>query len=134
LPSRYHRSVTITSSPSIEISPAEANDALWDPARQVIDPTPASISGRSVRIIGWSEIARTVLTVIVVEHEGREYGPARFPLVPVEVEPVGSAQAGRERGVEDVELVPGLADLAGRSVVVWVSTSTAIAARTENLA
>jgi hypothetical protein len=44
------------------------------------------------------------------------------------------AQAGRGGGVEDVGVVPGLADLAGRSVDVWVSTYTAIAAGDELLA
>lgn len=45
-----------------------------DPERAVLEPDPASHSGISVRIIGWSQTANAVLTVIVLNHEGREYG------------------------------------------------------------
>lgn len=56
------------------VSPIEANDALSDPLRLVIDPDPASKSGRSVRVIGWSQIAQVLITVITLEYEGRDYG------------------------------------------------------------
>ena len=34
-------------------TPEQADEALADPMRVVIDPDPASKSGASVRIIGW---------------------------------------------------------------------------------
>ncbi|WP_433578734.1 transposase [Nocardia brasiliensis] len=60
-------------------TPEQAGEALSDPARLVIDPDPASKSGESVRIIGWSQSANRVLTVIVLEHEGTEYGVNCWP-------------------------------------------------------
>ncbi len=56
------------------VSPAEANDALSDPLRLVIEPDPASKSGRSVRVIGYSQAVEAVITVIVLEYEGRIHG------------------------------------------------------------
>lgn len=56
------------------ISPAIANEALEDPSRVVIDPDYNSESGRSVRIIGFSVAAEDVITVIVLEDDGIEYG------------------------------------------------------------
>ena len=40
----------------------------------LIDPDYNSTSGQSVRIIGYSIIADEVITVIVLEHDGTEYG------------------------------------------------------------
>ncbi len=40
----------------------------------MIDPDYNSTSGRSVRIIGFSVIAEEVITVIVLEDDGVEYG------------------------------------------------------------
>lgn len=40
----------------------------------MIDPDPASKSGRGVRIIGYSITARAVWTVIVLDDEGITYG------------------------------------------------------------
>lgn len=57
-----------------QITPAMANEALADPGRLVLDPDPASESGRSVRIIGWSATHGGLVTVIVLQHLGREYG------------------------------------------------------------
>lgn len=56
------------------VTPDEADEALADPERLVIDPDPASKSGRGVRIIGYSIAAQVVLTVIVLDHEGTTYG------------------------------------------------------------
>lgn len=56
------------------ISPEIANEALEDPNRVVIDPDYNSESGRSVRIIGFSVAAEDVITVIVLEDGGVEYG------------------------------------------------------------
>jgi hypothetical protein len=51
-----------------------ADDALGDANRVVIDPDYNSTSGESIRIIGYSILANDMITVIVVEHEGTEYG------------------------------------------------------------
>lgn len=57
-----------------DTTPKQANEALSDPLRLVLDPDPASESGRGIRIIGWSQLAHAVLTVIVLEDDGVEYG------------------------------------------------------------
>jgi hypothetical protein len=51
-----------------------ADDALGDANRVVIDPDYNSTSGETIRIIGYSLLANDIITVIVVEHEGTEYG------------------------------------------------------------
>ena len=56
------------------ITPAIADEALEDPNRVVIDPDYNSASGRSVRVIGFSVTADELITVIVLEHDGTEYG------------------------------------------------------------
>lgn len=56
------------------ISAAVAVDALADPDCVVIDPDYASVTGRSVRVIGYSMLASAVVTVIVLDHEGVMYG------------------------------------------------------------
>lgn len=56
------------------IAPAIADEALEDPNRVVVDPDYNSESGRSVRIIGFSVTAGDVITVIVLENDGTEYG------------------------------------------------------------
>ncbi|MEZ0342994.1 transposase [Mycobacterium sp. pV006] len=55
---------------------------LADPYRVVIDPDPASKSGRSVRIIGYSATARSVLTVIALEDDGTIHGVNAWPSNP----------------------------------------------------
>ncbi|MGB8381918.1 MAG: hypothetical protein WCG47_11815 [Dermatophilaceae bacterium] len=52
----------------------EANEAVDDPERVVIDPDYSSTSGRSARIIGFSQSANDVLTIIVLTDEGVTYG------------------------------------------------------------
>jgi uncharacterized DUF497 family protein len=52
----------------------QANEALEDPEMLVIDPDPRSLTGDSVRIIGYSSTAQDVLTVVVVVHDGQAYG------------------------------------------------------------
>jgi hypothetical protein len=52
----------------------QANEAPEDPERLVIDPDQRSVTGDSVRIIGYSSTAQEVLTVVVVIHGGRVYG------------------------------------------------------------
>lgn len=56
------------------ITPEVADDALGDANRIFIDPDYNSTSGASIRIIGYSTLAEDVITVIVLEHEGTEYG------------------------------------------------------------
>lgn len=56
------------------ITPAIADEALEDPNRVVIDADYNSASGKSVRIIGFSVSADDVITVIVLENDGTEYG------------------------------------------------------------
>jgi hypothetical protein len=56
------------------ITPEVANDALGDPNRVLIDPDYNSTSGRSIRIIGFSILAEQIITVIVLEDDGVEYG------------------------------------------------------------
>jgi hypothetical protein len=60
-------------------TPEQANEALADPERLVLDPDPASQSGQSVRIIGWSRLADRLLTVIALESDGIEYGVNCWP-------------------------------------------------------
>ena len=43
-----------------------ADEAFADPDRLVIDPDPASVSGRTIRIIGWSTTKQQLVTVIVL--------------------------------------------------------------------
>jgi uncharacterized DUF497 family protein len=52
----------------------QADEALEDPERLVIDPDPRSVTADSVRIIGYSSTAQEVLTVVVVIHDGQVYG------------------------------------------------------------
>ena len=51
-----------------------ANEAIDDRERIVIRPDYASRSGRSIRVIGYSQLLETLVTVILVEHEGAMYG------------------------------------------------------------
>ena len=47
-----------------------ATEAVNDPMAAWFAPDPASRSGRSVRVIGYSETAGAILTVILVPREG----------------------------------------------------------------
>ena len=56
------------------VSIAEANEAIADVDALWFDPDPASNSGRSVRILGYSHSRRTILTIILVRRaEERGY-------------------------------------------------------------
>ncbi|CCK60768.1 hypothetical protein [Mycobacterium canetti] len=61
------------------LKPAGANEALADPDRIVLNPDPASKSGRSVRVIGYSITAQAVLTAVVLDDEGITYGVNAWP-------------------------------------------------------
>ena len=48
------------------LTPGVADEAFADPNRLVIDPDPASVSGRTIRVIGWSSSTGALVTVIVL--------------------------------------------------------------------
>lgn len=56
-----------------QITPAQAEEALSDPYALAYIPDPASRSGQSDRYIGMCASLK-VLVVIVVRHEGQQYG------------------------------------------------------------
>lgn len=56
------------------LTPAIANEAIADPDRVVINPDPASKTGRSARILGYSITVDAVLAVIVTEEDGVVWG------------------------------------------------------------
>lgn len=57
-----------------DVPPGEADEAAADPERVVTSPDYNSISGRSVRIIGFSATAGGLLTVIVLVEADVTYG------------------------------------------------------------
>jgi len=59
------------------VRPAEANEALGDPNRVVIDPDYNSRSGDGVRIVGFCASRGEVLTVLV--HKPTGYGIDGWP-------------------------------------------------------
>ena len=61
------------------LTPDVADEAFADPNRLVIDPDPASLSGRSIRVIGWSSSIRMLVTVIVLPDEGVVWGVNAWP-------------------------------------------------------
>jgi len=61
------------------LTPDLADEANADPNRLVIDPDPASVSGRTVRIIGWSTTIQTLITVIVLPDGGITWGVNAWP-------------------------------------------------------
>ena len=56
------------------IAPRVANDALADPNRVVIDPEYSGVTGRSVRIVGYTVLIDAIVTVIVLSDGGVDYG------------------------------------------------------------
>jgi len=61
------------------LSPVVADEAFADPNRLVIDPDPASVSGRTIRVIGWAASVRTLVTVIVLPDEDVIWGVNAWP-------------------------------------------------------
>lgn len=57
-----------------DITPALANEAYDDPNRLVLNPDPASKSGKTVRIIGWCRSIQRHITVIVLPDTEATYG------------------------------------------------------------
>jgi hypothetical protein len=56
------------------VTPAEANGALADPSRVVFDPDPSSLSGLGVRVIGWNQATKRLLTILLLTQLGKVYG------------------------------------------------------------
>jgi len=56
------------------ITVAMANDAVSDANRVLINPDYNSESGRTVRIIGYSQFAGAIITVIAMADGGIDYG------------------------------------------------------------
>jgi hypothetical protein len=52
----------------------QANEALTDPDRVVLDPDPASRSGVSIRTNGYSPSHAALVTILTVEEDGVMYG------------------------------------------------------------
>lgn len=52
----------------------QTDEALGDPDRVVIDPDYNSVSGRSIRVIGFSMSADALVTVIVLVDNGVVFG------------------------------------------------------------
>jgi uncharacterized DUF497 family protein len=61
------------------LTPEAADEAFADPYRLVIDPDPASVSGRTIRVIGWSSSIRALITVIALPDEGFIWGVNAWP-------------------------------------------------------
>lgn len=57
-----------------DVTPRKADEALLDPERIVIEPDYNSTSGRSIRIIGFSQTVGDLLTVIVITEDDVIYG------------------------------------------------------------
>lgn len=57
-----------------DMTPQWADEAFADPNRLVLDPDPASESGRTIRVIGWSASLQTLVTVIALPDDGVIWG------------------------------------------------------------
>ena len=56
------------------ITVALANDAVSDANRVLVNPGYNSESGRTVRIVGYSQVAGAIITVIAMADGGIDYG------------------------------------------------------------
>lgn len=61
------------------LTPALADEAWNDPDRLVIDPDPASQSGRTLRVIGWSAGLQRLVTVIALPEGSVIWGVNAWP-------------------------------------------------------
>lgn len=57
-----------------DVLPTWADEAVNDPEAVWFDPDPASKSGESIRVIGYSTGAARILVVILVPKEAGEFG------------------------------------------------------------
>jgi hypothetical protein len=65
-----------------QVTPTQADEALNDPDRLVLDPDPASRSGVGVRTIGYCASRDELLSVITVEEGGVIFGVNAWPSNP----------------------------------------------------
>lgn len=61
------------------VTPQMANEARNDPNRLLIAPDPASISGETIRVIGWSDGLPGLVTVIGLPEPGHLWGVNAWP-------------------------------------------------------
>ena len=61
------------------LTPDIADETWLDPNRLMIDPDPASISGRTIRVIGWSSTSARLVTVIVLPDGDTIWGVNAWP-------------------------------------------------------
>ena len=66
------------------VLPAEANEALTDPWRVILNPDPSSVSGGGVRTIGVTR-ARRLPTVITLVSGGTRWGVNGWDATPTDV-------------------------------------------------
>lgn len=55
------------------VAPTEANEAVADPQRVILDPDPSSISGKGIRVVGQTSNGR-LLSVLLLKVSGVLYG------------------------------------------------------------
>lgn len=67
------------------LTPNLADEAWDDPDRLVIDPDPASESGGTVRVIGWSVILHRLVTVIALPSGPTTWGVNAWPSNDVDI-------------------------------------------------
>lgn len=61
------------------VTPELTAEALDDPNRMVLDPDPASLSGRTLRIVGWRRSQHRLITVIVSPDGDVTWGVNAWP-------------------------------------------------------
>jgi len=68
-----------STSPKHGLTSDIADEAWLDPNRLTIDPDPASMSGRTIRVIGWSPTSAKLVTVIVLPDGDTIWGVNAWP-------------------------------------------------------
>ena len=61
------------------LTPDLADEAWNDPNRLVIDPDPSSVSGRTIRVVGWSTTLARLVTVIALPDGDVVWGVNAWP-------------------------------------------------------
>ena len=61
------------------LTPDLADEAWNDPDRLVIDPDPSSVSGRTIRVVGWSTTLAGLVTVIALPDGDVVWGVNAWP-------------------------------------------------------
>jgi len=73
-----HLKRTIRYAGDVDILPGWANEAYGDENAVVFDPDYASVSGRAVRTIGYSQSAGFLITVITILDGGKLWGASAW--------------------------------------------------------